>query len=250
MKGQGKLPNVQIEGNEVIGRIRQGLDLLALYHHHEVKNLDLIPSAGPLLIIINHSLATYDGFLLGKAIAEGTGRVPRGLGDDLLFKLPYVQDWCWEVGLVPASPRNALELLERGEVVALAPGGMRESLRSSKDRYKVLWQDRKGFVRLALEAQVPVILAACPMSDRIFKVYDSSWTKHIYQLFHFPFPLFRGMGPTLLPRPVKLTHYLKGPFLPELRSGELPEEAVQRFHDLLMQEMEGLLTNRDQNRRV
>jgi len=246
VKAQGNLPKVQIEGNEVIERIRQGLGLLARYHHHEVKNLELIPKEGPLLIIINHSLATYDGFLLGKAIAEGTGRMPRGLGDDLLFTLPYVQDWCWDVGLVPASPKNALELLGRGELVALAPGGMRESLRSSKDRYKVLWQDRKGFVRLALEAQVPVILAACPMSDRIFKVYDSNWTKQIYELFHFPFPLFRGMGPTLLPRPVRLTHFLKGPFLPELELGELPEEAVQRFHDLLVKEMESLLTSRDQ----
>ncbi|MBI2521979.1 MAG: acyltransferase family protein [Bdellovibrio sp.] len=245
MKGHEHLPNVQIEGNEVIDKIRQGLDLLARYHHHEVKNLDVIPKQGPVLVIINHSLATYDGFLLGKAIVEGTGRMPRGLGDDLLFDLPYLQDWCWDVGLVPASPRNALELLQRGELVALAPGGMRESLRSSKDRYKVLWQDRKGFVRLALEAQVPVILAACPMSDRIFKVYDSPWTKQIYELFHFPFPLFRGMGPTLLPRPVKLTHFLKGPFFPELRSGELPEDAVHRLHKQLIAEMETLLTSRD-----
>ncbi len=250
MNSAGKLPTVNIEGNVRVERLRHGLDFLGLYHRHEIHNLNIIPTSGPVMVITNHSLATYDGFLLGKAILEGTGRMPRGLGDDLLFKLPYLQELCWEVGLVPASPKNALELFGRGEMVALAPGGMRESLRSSKDRYKVLWQDRKGFARLAMEAQVPVILAACPNSDRIFKVYDSPWTKQIYDLFHFPFPLFRGWGMTLLPRPVKLTHYLRGPFFPKLEAGEFPEDAVQRFHKLLTLEMEDLLTNRDQKRQV
>ena len=44
----------------------------------------------------------------------------------------------------------------------------------------------------------------------------------------------------LVPRRLKLTHYLKGPFLPELRSGEL-QRKLFNVSRLLMQEMEGTL---------
>lgn len=244
------LPNLDFNNSKTLQNAKKILDLLATYHQHKVENLDCIPTNGPALILTNHSLATYDGFLLGKVIIERFGRVVRGLGDDLLFKTPVLRDWCYDIGLVPASPKNALELLERGELVALAPGGMKESLLSTEERnqlhHRVLWNDRKGFVRLAMEAKVPVILAACPQSENIYTVYRSEFTQSFYKKFHFPLPVFKGLGPTLLPRPIELTHQLSGPYQFELDGNEFPEEAVLRWHRFIQEEM-GRLMGATQN---
>ena len=52
-----------------------------------MEGIDSFPESGPVLLVTNHSLATYDGFLLGLEILNTKGRLSRGLGDDLLFKI-------------------------------------------------------------------------------------------------------------------------------------------------------------------
>jgi len=40
------------------------------------------------MIVVHHSLATYDAFLIANDILDGTGRTAIGLGDDNLFRIP------------------------------------------------------------------------------------------------------------------------------------------------------------------
>ena len=215
---------------------------LRLYHRYEVRGLEKFPKEGRLILAVHHSLATYDGFLLGLEIFEKKNRLPKGLGDDLLFKLPVTKDLAPEIGLVPASHENAKELLENEELLAIAPGGMRESLRPSHERYNVRWGKRKGFVRLAIETGTPIVLAACPSADRIFKVYENPLTALAYKKFKFPLPIFRGWGLSMVPRPVKLTHYLSAPIIPPKMDKENLELQVNTFHNVLIKEMERLMS--------
>lgn len=113
-----------------------------------------------------------------------------------------------------ASPQTAKQLLENEEIILVSPGGMREWRRSSREKYKIDWRGRYGFAKLAIETNTPIVLAACPKADDIYKVYDEPVTNFLTAKLKTPFAFFRGVGPTPLPRPVKLTHYLSPPIMP------------------------------------
>ena len=140
-------------------------------HRFSTKGMEHVPRSGGCLMVVHHSLATYDGFLLGLDIWDRTGRLGRGLGDDRIFQTPRLAELAQDIGLVPASPTAGRELLDAGELVGVAPGGMWEALRPSEARYQSRWGSRRGFCRLALRAQVPMLLAAVPRADELYSVY-------------------------------------------------------------------------------
>jgi 1-acyl-sn-glycerol-3-phosphate acyltransferase len=192
---------------------------------------------------MNHSFATYDVFLLGAAIYEASGRLPCGLADRWLFKLPGLRALAMDTGLVEANVGAARELLLRGEIVGLAPGGMREALRPSTQRYRVRGDDRKGFARLAVSAQSPIILAACPRADDLYTVSTGWLTEFAYNRFKLPVAFARGVAGTPLPRRIQLTHYLSEPISPpRVPEGSAHfEDEVSQFHGDLTRRMEQLM---------
>ncbi|MCP4501789.1 MAG: acyltransferase family protein [Deltaproteobacteria bacterium] len=185
-------------------------------HRYQLHGVDHIPTEGPALLVVNHSFATYDAFLMGMELYFRTGRMMRALGDDLIFKMPKIKEWAEHLGIVPASPTTGALLLKEGELLGVAPGGMREALRPSAERYRVRWKERKGFIRLAISAQVPIFLVTCPRGDDLYSIYESPLTRIGYKFFRVPIPIIRGFGPTILPRPVKLQHLIAAPLYPPL----------------------------------
>lgn len=90
-----------------------------------------------------------------------------------------------------------------------------------------------------------MLLAACPAADDIYTLYENPVTPAFYQKFKWPLPLFRGWGPTLLPRPVKLEHYLSEPFPPPACADGRPDDRdVIAFHGLLVNRMNELLKHK------
>lgn len=215
---------------------------LQRYHQHNVVGMEHVPTAGGGLICVNHSLATYDGFLFGGTVWQATGRLPVALGDDMIFRTPVLRDWARNAGIVPASPTAGLDLLREGHLMFLAPGGMWESLRPSREARTVRWSRRKGFCRLVLKAQVPLILAACPAADDIFRVRASRITDTVYQRFKAPLPIARGVGPTLIPRPARLTHFVAEPIVPPPYEPAREREQVEALHRTACRVMGELLT--------
>ncbi len=181
---------------------------LRLYHRHSVYGLGYVPTQGAALIACTHSLATYDMLMLMAAVFEHNGRFPRALIDRLFYKFPRIGNLMEGLGCVVGCPENAKSILSNGEMLYVAPGGMEESLRSSQAKYQIRWQKRKGFARLSIEAGVPVILAACPAADDIYEVKESPVTRWAYDRFRIPLFFARGLGPTPIPRPQRLAHYL------------------------------------------
>lgn len=217
---------------------------LRRYHRYSVVGLEHVPATGPALLALHHSLASYDGFLLALSIYEATGRVPAALGDDLIFRFAGLGKLASVAGIYPASPQMGERLLQQGHLLMVAPGGMREALRSSRERYHVKWEDRLGFARLSLSTGAPLILAACPAADDIFTVYDSRLTWAAYHRLKVPLPLFRGVGPTLVPRPVTLTHYLAPPIIPPPLCVASKEEQVRLLHERALSVMAELTARR------
>ncbi len=226
-------------------QLRAGLavvDALTRYHRHSVVGLENVPVSGPVLLVVNHSLATYDIALLTGAIFRATGRPPRGLGDRAMFEGPDRGRIARSLGFVQASPGNGEALLARNELVVVAPGGMREALRPSHARYQVEWSRRKGFVRLALATRTPIVLAACPQADRVYHVYENRLTKLVYKKARLPVPLARGWGPTLIPRPVKLTHHLSELLRPPEGASVERDADVDVWHAELVARMNQLMS--------
>ncbi len=214
---------------------------LRRYHRYRVLGTETFPREGGVLVAATHSLATYENFLLASACSEILERPAWVLGDDLIFQNPVTARIAHAAHLIPGNRESATTLLREGEVVGLGPGGMREALRSSKERYRVDWEGRYGFVRVALAAGVPIVLAACPAADELFHVYDVPFTKAVYARHHLPAPLFRGFGPTLLPRPVRLWHLMSEPFPPPVAPEDVTDEVVRTYHAALVTRMERLM---------
>ena len=216
------------------------LTTLKIYHKHQVHGLDRLPKKGPLIIASNHSLATYDMLLLMQEVYHHSGRFPRSLVDRLFYKVPKLGPIMERLGCVIGTANNARALLENGATVYIAPGGMQESLRPSKDRYQIRWNKRKGFAKLAIETGTPVILAACPKADDLYDVYENKLTKWVYKNFRMPVFMAKGFGLTPIPKPIKLRHFLSKPIYPPKKSNNANEleKQVNSFHAQLIQVME------------
>lgn len=216
---------------EYLNSVYPFLKSLREYHQHEVIGMNNIPKEGRILMAVNHSLATYDIALLNCAIYEEKGRIPRALADRLFFKIPLLGELTTQFGAVEGNQKNAETLLENEELVTVAPGGMREALRPSTERYQILWEKRTGFIKLALKTRTPIIIAACPKADDLYDVYSSPFTKWAYRNFKIPLFFARGIGPTPIPRPVKLIHFLSQAIVPPEPSKD-PKEFSQQVHRL------------------
>jgi 1-acyl-sn-glycerol-3-phosphate acyltransferase len=59
-------------------------------------------------------------------------------------------------GLIEPSEESCLAALEAGEQLLVTPGGMREA-QPSRDFYRLRWEGRFGFVRLALKTGAPIV---------------------------------------------------------------------------------------------
>ena len=248
-KNEQKLPAV-IPGPASTAELASKLPLLLpfikalqVYHRYQAVGLRTLPKSGAFLLVTNHSLATYDIVLLFGAIYANSGRIVRPLVDRAFWRVPLLGDVMNYFGSVKGNPDHAKELLADGNIVAVAPGGMQEALRSSNERYQVRWRRRRGFARLAIEAQVPVILAACPRADDLYEVYSNPLTRFIYEKLRMPFPVARGIGPTAIPRPVKLVHYISEPIKPpKLDSDpEVNDKKLEAFHLKLTKRMQQLV---------
>ncbi|MBR59280.1 MAG: hypothetical protein CMH54_14850 [Myxococcales bacterium] len=219
------------------------LEAIANYHDHRVYGLEHLPRKGRAMVVVNHSFATYDIGLLVLAIYKHTGRLIRGLGDRALFRTPIIATISRKSGVMVGSPEHAQTLFAHDKLVLVAPGGMMEALRTSEERYQIRWQNRKGFIREAILAQAPVILAACPQADDLYQIYNTPFTNWIYEKHRMPFTLLRGVGPTLIPRKVPLTHRLSEPLIPPTVPADDVDlrAAVDEFHEMVCRRMESLM---------
>jgi len=217
------------------------LRALCDYHQYEVSGLERVPKTGGALIVFNHSLATYDSWLFAVPLKDELDRSAYAIGDRLLLNTPIVGKAFREFGFVEGTRTEAARILSEGNLLGVVPGGMREALRPSNAKYRVDWRGRTGFVWASLLSGAPIILAACPRADDIFEVADVKLTQRIYERFKVPMALFHGIGPTPLPRRVKLRHVLSEPIAPPVAPGAATPEVVDAHHASLTARMNEML---------
>lgn len=134
--------------------------LTTLWFRGEVRNMGNVPEHGPVLLVANHSggNVTPDTLLFTLAFYTyfGVERAFYQLAHNLVLASPVGQV-LRRYGTVPASPENAQRALDADAALLVYPGGDWEVHRPTWERNKVDFAGRKGFVRLALDAEVPIV---------------------------------------------------------------------------------------------
>jgi 1-acyl-sn-glycerol-3-phosphate acyltransferase len=129
------------------------------YFRMEIRGWENVPG-GRALLVGNHSgfgVAELLMLLVAWFRRFGPDRAVYALAHRWLYKTPFLRVVVPKIGGVPASWHDASEVLVRGDALAVFPGGELESTRPFSERYKVNLHGRRGFVRLALAHDVPVV---------------------------------------------------------------------------------------------
>ena len=113
-----------------------------------------------MLLVGNHSGGNMTPdtivFTLAFNTYFGVERAFFQLAHNLVLSMPGLGR-LRKFGTVAASPENARKALDSGAALLVYPGGDYEVHRPSWDRNRVDFDGRKGFIRLALERNVPIV---------------------------------------------------------------------------------------------
>jgi len=180
-----------------------------------IDGFEHLPADGRYLLVGNHTtLGLFDVPFLVLDIHRRTGVLVRSLGDRQHFRVPVWRDLLARMGTVNGTRENTRRLLAAGEPVLVFPGGGREVARRRADHYPLVWRERIGFARMALEFGYPVVpfsmIGVDDMWDVLADADDALYAPAralAARLDIDPemlWPIVRGLGPTPLPRPQRI----------------------------------------------
>jgi 1-acyl-sn-glycerol-3-phosphate acyltransferase len=226
------------------------------WYRPEIRGLERVPRTGPVLVVGNHTGGSTSPETtlsqLAFSLYFGVERLHYQLAHRVVVSSPI--GWILRrFGTVEADAANAKLALDAGAIVTVFPGGDYEVFRPSWESAKVDFGGRKGFLRLALSHDVPIVpmvtlggqetalflsrgewLARLTGADRALRL------KTLPIVFGFPFGLSIGGFPPVLPLPAKVTMELLEPIHLRERYGEDPDLEV--IYDDLMATMQEALT--------
>jgi 1-acyl-sn-glycerol-3-phosphate acyltransferase len=159
----GRVPTADLDDRDpdYLREQLPGLWVLAsFYFRADVRGLERIPADGPVLLVGNHSggNVTPDTMIFVLAFVGhfGAERRLHPLVHNLVLAMPLPWN-LRKAGCVAASPENARLALEREAAVLVYPGGDWEVHRPSWEERKIEFAGRKGWAKLAIENDVPIV---------------------------------------------------------------------------------------------
>jgi 1-acyl-sn-glycerol-3-phosphate acyltransferase len=128
-----------------------------LYHRLEVDGLEHLPE-GRALVVGNHDSGTVfvEALCAGARVVQ-EGHELTGLAHDMVIDAPVLGRLLARIGAVRAGHDSAARAFAAGRKVVVFPGGNLEAFRSWRDRNRVVFGGRTGFVRLALRHGVDIV---------------------------------------------------------------------------------------------
>ncbi len=211
-----------------------------------------------IFLVGNHTIyGLLDvGFMLAELWRE-KGIAVRSLGDHKHWSIPVWGQFATATGGVRGTPQNAAEIMRRGEPLLVFPGGAREANKRRGEKYQLIWKERIGFARLAIEHDYPIVPFAAIGAEEMFDVVlDDSSRLHrlassgFRRLTGMPIPsIVRGIGPTMIPRLVRLSYWFGQPIDSGSFAGENLDAAARELRDVVRGEVEGGISFLRQERR-
>lgn len=177
------------------------------YWRVQTIGLHHIPQKERGLIVANHSgTLPFDGAMLNLAIRRNHPhrRFPRFLVEDFVFHSPFMGVVMNRLGGVRACRENANRLLEREDLVAVFPEGVKGLGKLYEERYQLARFGRGGFIRVAAETGAPIIPCAIIGAEEIYPIlWKSDLLAKSFNVPYLPItPTFPLLGPAgLIPLP-------------------------------------------------
>jgi len=200
---------------QLLGNVGDNLNPLIELYRPYVDGLANLPRDGRFLLVGNHTQAGTEVFLTSYFVRRELGfRVrplaERGMGE----ARGLARDLIAAYGGVVGHPDNARELMRNNETVSVYPGGGREIAKFKGEQYRLRWEGRTGFARVAIESDYPIVPVGLVGGDDVYRslfARDSTWgrlnltlSERLSRRADMAMPLIRGVGPTLIPRPQRM----------------------------------------------
>jgi 1-acyl-sn-glycerol-3-phosphate acyltransferase len=236
----------------------------SLYFRAEVRGLHKVPEEGGVLLVGNHSGGnlTPDSLVFSLAFNTYFG-VERGfyqLAHNLVLSLPGLS-WMRKHGTIAANHENAHAALANGDALLVYPGGDYEVHRPSWESAKVDFGGRKGFIRLALEEDVPIVpVVAIGGQETALFLSRGEWLARLLQLDNMfrlkvlpinmsvPWGIVVGDFLGRLPLPAKITIEVLAPIDLRKEFGKNPDH--DEVYEAVVSRMQRTLTALQAERRL
>jgi 1-acyl-sn-glycerol-3-phosphate acyltransferase len=209
----------ELRSDSAIDRLVGLLEPLSRVVQPKLYGVDRLPADGSLLVG-NH---TIYGFLdlpfMMAEIWKRRGLAIRGLGEHAHYAVPIWRDLLSAGGMVRGTRDNVRALMRERHTILVFPGGSREVNKRRGQQYQLLWRERIGFARLAIESGYPVVPFAAVGAEEMLDVIIDQDTPVYGQFaalyeklmgFHTP-PIVRGVGLLPVPRPERVYFWFGEP---------------------------------------
>jgi len=220
----------------------------------QLLHIDRVDTKRPSLFVGNHGTYGWEGGLLPSVIREHTGMLPRLLTDAFTMT-GRLEDPLMSLGMVMANRKVCSALMEAGESILVYPGGAREGAKCRGDQYKLLWEGRTGFVRMAIEHGFTITPVATVGPD---EMWDLRWDKNdlkdtwvatlLKRVFPDDYdpellpPIPSGLLGTIVPRPERFYIAFGKPYDTRRFAGkERDARTVKRIKETVQARLEELL---------
>jgi 1-acyl-sn-glycerol-3-phosphate acyltransferase len=218
--------------------------LFKLYFRLETEGLENLPQNHGALIIPNHSgFAGLDAIILTHEIAEKLKRPPKVMTHHIWFLSQATAIPAQKLGFIEATTSNGLKLLRDGELVILFPEGEKGNFKPTSQKYQ-LQEFKRGFVRWAIEAQMPIIPTL---------IIGAEESQINLKRLELPFLLKKLMLPlpiNLIPLPSRWKIVFLPPiYLPYHPNAALDNDLVHEITSDIQDKMQIALNFRIQNRK-
>jgi 1-acyl-sn-glycerol-3-phosphate acyltransferase len=177
-----------------------------VYHSYfrvKTDGWEHIPRAGKVLLVGSHNgglaapdtiMTTYQWFR-----TFGTERLAYALMEPKIWQVfPGLARLATQVGTIQAHSHLAIAALERNAALLIYPGGMQDVFRPHAQRNTVCFFGQKGFIKLALMQEAPIVPVISHGAHDTLIVLANVYSQ-IKQLHEWGMPWPFGMDPGTFP---------------------------------------------------
>ncbi|MCB0390267.1 MAG: acyltransferase family protein [Bdellovibrionales bacterium] len=218
------------------------MELMKKYLRLNVEGIENIPK-GSSLITPNHSgFAGLDAMLLSYLIHEHTNRAAWVMTHHFWFLAKATSIPANKLGFIEATKKNAIEYLNKNQIVVLFPEGEYGNFKPSSKAYR-LQEFKRGFIRLAIETQTPIVpTIVIGAEETHINLSQLKFTKYLRGLL-LPLPL------NVLPLPAKWKiRFLEPINLPYKAKAAEDRELVYEIADDIRGKMQAAINEEIQKR--
>lgn len=171
--------------------------LLRRYFRFRVDGFQHLCGGRSALLVGYHGMPhPLDVFMLSVEVERRLGYVLPAVWLDTWGRLPLLREMVPALnGFVgPPTPADMRALVASGRHLVVLPGGSREGLRPFWRRGRLEWGERRGYLRLAAEWDLPIVPMAASGVDLAWVGLNDGYQLSKRLFGHGGVPLWLGLG--------------------------------------------------------